>query len=95
MTSFTAAKDIFSEMWKAFRLQIRTVADNWMVQLQPRKGRERNTEKFFTNILPDVPSGFLARHHLPDLSTISRISPFVNVISLGSSGFAVSCGMID
>jgi len=42
------------------------------------------------DILPVVPSAFLACHHFPDLSTISRISPFVKDISFGSSGFAVS-----
>lgn len=40
--------------------------------------------------LPIEPSAFLACHHLPCLSTMSSISPFVNEISFGSSGDAVS-----
>ena len=40
--------------------------------------------------LPIVPSAFFACHHFPCLSTISSISPFVNEISFGSSGDAVS-----
>ena len=45
-----------------------------------------------SHILPDVPSAFFACHHFPCLSTMSRISPLANEISLGSSGFAVSRG---
>lgn len=40
--------------------------------------------------MPFVLSFFLACHHLPELSRMSRISPLVNEISLGSSGDAES-----
>ena len=42
------------------------------------------------NLLPAVPSDFLACHHFPCLSRISRISPFTKDSSVGSSVDAVS-----
>jgi hypothetical protein len=47
-----------------------------------------------SKVLPDVPSALFARHHLPCLSVISRISPFVKDSSLGWSGDAVSEGVM-
>lgn len=41
-------------------------------------------------VLPSVPSSFRACHHFPFLSIMSKVSPFENEISLGSSGDAVS-----
>jgi len=93
MNSFTAAG---AGIKLFIRLQLRLVADNWMVQLQETNGRKRNLDDNFNhNVLPCEPSSFLARHHFPDWSMISRMSPFWNVISLGSSGFAVSCEKVD
>lgn len=40
--------------------------------------------------MPRLPSALRACHHLPELSTMSRISPLVNEISFGSSGEAES-----
>lgn len=62
-----------------------------MVQLtEPRDGKQTTKKIGGRYALPIVPSAFFACHHFPCLSTMSRTSPLVNDISLGSSGEAVS-----
>ena len=51
---------------------------------------QASLKKSQSNLLPTVPSDFLACHHFPFLSRISSTSPFVKEISLGSSAEAVS-----
>jgi hypothetical protein len=54
------------------------------------KVRKKYDGKDKKSSLPVDPSALLDCHHFPCLSTISRISPLANDISVGSSVFAVS-----
>jgi hypothetical protein len=46
------------------------------------------------DILPRMPFPFCARHQLPVLSIISKISPLEKEISFGSPGSAVSAAVV-